>query len=146
MHMRLSEALGLTDTARDTDSAEIVVLHTGPELTPCALRTAANLTKGLNFHVVLIAVHIVPYPLQLGPLSVMEEHLQAELSKAAEASNLPVTGRIAFARDLAEAFRQCVRPESLVVIGTRKRWWRTRPERWARELARNGFRTALVQF
>ena len=142
--MRLSQAIGLTDTARGTDSAEIAVLHTGPELTPCALKAAANLTKGLNFRVVLIAVHIVPYPLQLSALSVMEEHLQAELRKAAEGSHLPVTARIAFARDLAEAFRQCVRPESLVVIASRKRWWRTRPEKWARELARNGFRTALV--
>jgi len=143
--MRLSQAIGLTDTARGTESAEIAVLYTGPELTPCALQAAANLTKGLNFRVVLIAVHIVPYPLQLSALSVMEEHLQTELRKAAEGSDLPVTARIAFARDLSEAFRQCVRPESLVVIASRKRWWRTRPERWARELARNGFRTALIQ-
>ena len=109
------------------------------------MQAAANLTRGLNFHVVLIAVHIVPFPVQLEPLAVMEEHLRAELSKVAEESDLPVTARIAFARDLAEAFRQCVRPESLVVIASRKRWWRTRPEQWARELARNGFRTALVQ-
>jgi hypothetical protein len=143
--MRLSQALGLAETARDTDSAEIVVLYTGPDLTPCALRAAANLTKGLNFHVVLIAVHIVPFPAQLEALAVMEEHLRAELSKVAEESDLPVTARIAFARDLAEALRQCVRPESLVVIASRKHWWRTWPEQWARELARNGFRTALVQ-
>ncbi len=143
--MRLFQALGLTDSAQETDSAEIVVLHTGPELTPCALRAAANLTKGLNFHVVLLAVHIVPYPLQLARVSLMEEHLQAELKQAAASSDLPVRGKIAFARDLCEAFRQCVRPEALVVIGAHNRWWRTRPERWARELARHGFRTALVQ-
>jgi hypothetical protein len=145
MRMKLSQALGLTDTSPNADSAEIVVLHTGPELTPCALEAATNLTKGLNFHVVLIAVHIVPFPVQLEPLAVMEEHLRAELSKVAEESDLPVTARIAFARDLPEALRQCVRPESLVVIASRKHWWRTRPEQWARELARNGFRTALVQ-
>jgi hypothetical protein len=145
MHMRLSQAIGLTDTARETGASEIVVLHTGPELTPRALQAAANLTKGLNFQVVLIAVHIVPYPLQLTTLSVMEEHLESELRKAAASTDLPVTARIAFSRDLSEAFRQCVRPESLVVIGARKRWWRTRPERWARELAQNGFRTAVVR-
>jgi hypothetical protein len=143
--MRLSEAIGLTGAARDTGSVEIVILHTGPELTACALRAAANLAKGLNFQLVLMAVHIVPYPLQLGPLSVMEEHLEAELRKAADQSGLPVSARIAFSRDLADAFRQCVRPDSLVVIASHKRWWRTRPERWARELARHGFRTALVQ-
>ena len=143
--MKLSEALGFTNIGRESDSAEIVVLHTGRELTPMALQAAANLTKGLNFNVVLLAVHIVPYPLQLETLGAMEEHLEHELSQAAEASPLPVNARIAFARDLSEAFRQCVRPESLVVIGTRKHWWRTRPEKWARELTRNGFRTAVVQ-
>src|SRR5215471_3549034 len=108
--MKLSSALGLIDTPQDTGSVEIAVLYTGPELTPCALQAAANLGKGLNFQVVLIAVHIVPYPLQLGPLAIMEKHLDAELRRAAEASGLPVTARIAFARDLTEAFRQCVRP------------------------------------
>jgi hypothetical protein len=74
----------------------------------------------------------------------MEEHLRIELRKVADGSDLPITARITFARELADAFRQYVRPESLVVIASRKRWWRTRPERWARELARHGFRTALV--
>ena|SRR5438067_13017558 len=142
--MKRSEALGLTDTGQDLESAEIVVLHTGPELTPCALQAATNLTKGLNFHLVLIAVNIVPYPLQLGPLSIMEKHLECELQRAAERTSLPVVARIAFARDISEAFRQCVRPNSLVVIGSRKRWWRTRAEKWARELAADGFRTALI--
>ena len=121
-----------------------MVLHTGRALTPAAIRAAANLTNGLNFHLVVLAVHIVPYPLQLGVLEVMEKHLETELQQVAEESSLPVTARIVFARDLAEAFRQCVQPESLVVIGSKKRWWRTRPERWARELARHGFRTVLV--
>ena len=142
--MKLSEALGLTDTGQYTDSAEIVVLHTGPALTLRALQAAANLTKGLNFHLVLLAVHIVPYRLQLGPLSIMEKHLERELQAAAGGTSLPVVARIAFARDIGEAFRQCVRPNSLIVIGSRKRWWRTSPERWARELAADGFRSALI--
>ena len=142
--MRLSEALGLAGTTSGADSAQIVVLYTGPEMTKQALRAAASLIKGLDFHVVLLAVHIVPYPLQLRALSIMEEHLQSELYSAVQGSALPIEARIAFARDLSEAFRQCVGQESLVVIGTRKRWWRTRPEKQARELARSGFRTALL--
>jgi hypothetical protein len=142
--MKLSQALGLTERGQGTDSAEIVVLHTGAKLTPSAVTAATKLTEGLNFHLVLIAVHIVPYPLQLGVLAVVQKHLESELLRAAEASPLPVTARIVFARDMTEAFRQSVKPESLVVIGSRKRWWRTQSEKWARELARGGFRTALI--
>src|SRR5579872_3982880 len=143
--MKLSAALGLVaQVNRPADSAEIVVLYTGPELTPAALDTAVNLTQGLGFHLVLLAVHIVPYPLQLRALGNIEEHLTAQLESVAAASSLPVTARIIFARDISEAFRQAVRPESLVLIASRKRWWKTRPDQWARDLAAHGFRTALV--
>ena len=74
--MKLSQALGLTERGLKTDSAEIVVLHTGSTLTPAAITAAAKLTEGLNFHLVLIAVHIVPYPLQLSVLAVVQKHLE----------------------------------------------------------------------
>ena len=142
--MKLSEALGLALPSQSTDSAEIVVLYTGHDLTPAALEAARKLTDGLNFRLVLLAVHIVPYPLQLRALGTIEDRLRAELEAMAAASSLPVSARIVFARDINDAFRQFVRPESLVLIASRKRWWRTRPDRWAKELAARGFRTALV--
>ena len=144
MQMKLSETLGLAECRQETGSAEIVVLHTGSKLTPAAVEAAANLTKGLNFHLVVIAVHILPYPLQLTAVSAMKEHLEAELAQVAEGSQMPVAARIVFARDMAEAFRQSVRPESLVLIAERRRWWPTRASKWARELAKGGFRTALI--
>jgi hypothetical protein len=144
MRTKLSQALGLTETRQDTGWAEIVVLYTGLKCTTAAIQAAADLTSGLNFRLVVIAVHIVPYPLQLRALEAVQQRLGAELQQVVEASSLPVKARIAFARDLPEAFRQSVRPESLVLIGSSKRWWRGRPERWARELARHGFRTALI--
>jgi hypothetical protein len=144
MHMKLSETLGMAGQGQATDSAEIVVLHTGSKLTPAAIEAAANLTKGLNFRLVVIAVHILPYPLQLTAVAAMKEHLEAELARVTERSAMPVAARIVFARDLAEAFRQSVHPESLVLIGERRRWWPTRASKWARELAKCGFRTALI--
>lgn len=143
--MNLAQALGLAQGSQSANSAEIVVLYTGPELTVVALESAVQLTKDLDFHLVLLAVHIVPYPLELRPLSIIENHLAAQLQTVATACPLPVIARIAFARDISEAFRQSVRPESLVLIGSRKRWWLTRSDKWAHELASHGFRTALVQ-
>lgn len=142
--MNLSRALGLTETGRGAKAAEIVVLHTGRKLTPAAIRAAADLTSGLDFHLVVMAVHVVPYPLQLKVLPEIERRIESELQRVITDDAPPVTARIAFARDLSEAFRQSVRPESLVLIGSSKRWWRTRPERWARELAGHGFRTVLI--
>ena len=144
MEIKLSEALGRSQNSRSVDSAEVVVLYTGPELTPVALKSAATLSTGLDFHLVLLAVHIVPYPLPLRPIETIESHLSAQLQTIAATSPRPVAARIVFARDIGEAVRQSVRPESLVLIGARKRWWRTWTDRWAHELATHGFRTALV--
>ena len=144
MQMKLSETLGLVDRRHATDSAEIVVLHTGRTLTPAAIEAAAKLTEGLNFHLVVIAVHILPYPLQLTAVQAMKDHLETELAQVTAGSSMPVAARIVFARDLSEAFRQSVQPESLVLIGSRPGWWPTRARKWARELADNGFRTAVI--
>jgi hypothetical protein len=142
--MKLSETLGLTAHSQETGSAEIVVLHTGLKYTPAAIEAAASLTKGLDFHLVVIAVHILPYPLQLKAVSTIKEHLEKELEQVTAGSSMPVDARIVFARDIAEAFRQGVRPESLVLVGSPQRWWSKRARQWAKELAEHGFRTAII--
>jgi hypothetical protein len=142
--LKLSETLGVSEPRQGTGSAEIVVLHTGTKLTPAAIEAAARLTAGLNFHLVVMAVHILPYPLQLTAVSTMREHLEGELALVTERCSMPVSARIVFARDMAEAFRQSVHPESLVLVGAPRRWWPSRARKWAKELARHGFRMAVI--
>jgi hypothetical protein len=48
------------------------------------------------------------------------------------------------ARYQDEGFRHILKPGSTVLIGTRKQLWRTREERLARALAREGHQVALL--
>jgi len=48
------------------------------------------------------------------------------------------------ARGWVEGFEFALHPDSTVLVGTRKHFWRTREEGLARDLARDGHHVALI--
>jgi len=48
------------------------------------------------------------------------------------------------ARSREEGFRYALKPSSIVLVGARKRPWRTAEERLARSLARDGYQVVLM--
>jgi len=122
----------------------IVVPYTTPELTQAALRSVALWTQNLEATVRLIGVHIVPYPCPLEKPDVDPDCLRNRLAAAAEGSAIPLQVQVVLARDTTEALRLLLVPETVIVLPTRRRWWRTAEERLARSLARAGHQVALV--
>jgi hypothetical protein len=51
---------------------------------------------------------------------------------------------VVLARSCEEGFRHALKPESTILLGTRRRLWKTSEERLAVVLARDGHRVALV--
>jgi hypothetical protein len=127
-------------------SLEIVVPYTDPEVTAKVVEKAAALAIGLNAIVKLVAVYVAPYPADLNCPTAMQEHLTSRLSEIAERTNLPSSMQIVVARDRDAGFRHILRPESAVLLGSFRRLWRTREERLARELVREGHHVSLLHF
>jgi hypothetical protein len=127
-------------------SLEIVVPYTGPETTAKVVEKAAALAIGLNAMLKLIAVYVAPYPADLSCPAAMQEHLTARLGEIAERTSLPSSVQIVVARDRDAGFRHVLRPESAVLLGSPKRFWRTREEKLARALAREGHHVSLLHF
>jgi len=125
---------------------DVVVPYTSPDITARVVRKAAALAAGLNATLKLVAVYVAPYPAELRCPASMQEHLTARLSEIAERSPLPAHVHLAVARDRAVGFGQILKPASAVLMGSRKRWWRTREERLARELAHAGHSVTLLYF
>jgi hypothetical protein len=123
---------------------QLVIPYTTRELTEAALKAAAPMVEGLGAVVKMIYVQVVPYPRALEEPHVASAHLAARLEQAARESAVPVRAEVVYARDRAEAFRQVLRPGSLVLLATRKRWWPTAEERLGRLLLRAGHSVALV--
>ena len=125
---------------------EIVVPYIGSELTGRVMERAAVLAAGLNVVLKLVAVYVAPYPADLDCPAAMEEHLSSRLAELRERSTLPSSVELVVARDRGEGLRQVLPPVSTVLLGSRRRWWRTPEERLARALTRQGHRVSLIHF
>jgi len=123
---------------------EIVVPFTEWSVTSEVLRRAAVLSAGLNVKIHLVAVHTTPYPATLGCPALVHAHLVEQLVDLADGCSIPVNPEVVLARYWDEGFRFVMKPRSTVLIGTRRRLWRTHEEKLARALASEGHQVALL--
>src|SRR5580693_5919434 len=123
---------------------ELVVPYTNPALSARALAAAVELARDLAAAVTLMAVHVLPYPSPLECQEEIRQRLEAELTAVARTSPAAIRVKLVFARNRADAYIGLLRRQSLVVIGTKDRWWTTREQRLARALMSSGHSVAVV--
>jgi len=123
---------------------ELAIPYTESSLTGAVLERAAALATGLNARITLVAVHAAPYPLELGCPSATRAFLVERLVHLAGRCDLPVTAQLVMARSQEEGFRFALHRKATVLIGSRKRFWRTAEEKLARALVRDGRQVVLV--
>jgi hypothetical protein len=123
---------------------EVVVPYTEWALTDALLKRAAALTAGLNVRLTLVAVHAVPFPASFPGPTAVHAHLVEQLENLSSRCTLPVQAQVVMARSREEGFRYMLRPDSTVLVGTRKRPWRTSEERLAKMFVADGHKVALV--
>ena len=124
---------------------ELVVPYTNPALAAGALAAAEELARGFEAAVTLMAVHVLPYPSPLECQEGIRQRLEAELTAVARTSPVAIRVKLIFARAREAAYAGLLQRQSLVVIGTKDRWWRTREERLARRLTSSGHSVAIVK-
>jgi hypothetical protein len=123
---------------------EVNVVYTRLPGAAKTLHTASGLARGLGARVTVHVPQVIPYPLELKapPVSVQF----AEKLLLAIAGDQPVETNIQMylCRDLTETIRRVLKPDSVVVIGGRKRWWPTPEKKLAAILRRDGHRVILT--
>jgi hypothetical protein len=145
MFLRDSAQLPLAQVERLERPLDLVVPYTNPALTARALAAAVDLARGFDAAVTLMAVHVLPYPSPLECQEGIRKRLEAELTSVARTIPVAMRVKLVFARDREDAYLGLLRRRSLVVIGTKDRWWRTREERLARRLTAGGHSVAVVK-
>jgi hypothetical protein len=132
--------------AQDGVSAEIelAIPYTEKYLAGAVLERAMALGAGLNARISLVAVHAAPYPLEFGCPSSTHAFLVERLVELAGRCPLPVTAEVIMARSQEEGFRNAFHSSATVLVGSRRRWWRTAEEKLARALARDGRQVVLM--
>jgi hypothetical protein len=136
---------GGANPQRDT-KLEVAVVYTTERGTVAALKTAGKLAKGLHATIHLLAPQIVPYalPLDHPPVSprFTERRCRAMALACTEASEVRV--EICLCRNKRAALLWAIQPHALIIIGGRKRWWRSSEERLAGMLQEQGRRVIFV--
>jgi hypothetical protein len=145
MYLRDNAQLPQPEIEGQERPLELVVPYTNPALTARALAAAIELARGFEAAVTLMAVHVLPYPSPLECQEGIRKRLEAELSALARTSPVAIRVKLIFARDRADAYLGLLRRHSLVVIGAKERWWRTREESLARKLTAGGHSVAVVK-
>jgi hypothetical protein len=144
--MHQSSGLRIDPTVLPSHGVEIEVAipYTDFALAGAVLERAASLTAGLEPTIRLIAVHTIPYQLPLNCQTSVHARLVEQLVDLA--SNCPhsVDAQVVLARSQDEGFRHLLKRDSIVLIGTRRHFWRTREEQLARSLAAEGYQVALL--
>ena len=123
---------------------ELVVPYTDPDLARAILRMASTLTAGLEARISLVAVHAVPFPADLRCSLSAHAFLVEQLTLLASECALPVNPQVVLARSREDGFRYALSPDSTVLVGTRRSFWRTSEERLARMLVADGHKVALL--
>ncbi len=123
---------------------EFAIPYTQAPLAGAVLDRAVSLAAGLNARVSLVAVHAAPYPLDFGCPSSTYAFLVERLTELAARCHLPVHSEVIMARSHAEGFRIAFSRNTTVLIGSRRRPWRTAEEKLARALAREGRQVVLM--
>jgi hypothetical protein len=116
---------------------EINVVFTDDPGTLCALRTAGVLTHQLRAHINLLVPRVVPYALPLASPPVSIQFTERRLLDLAHrgAQGLMFTSvQVYLCRDRRLCLLGALKPQSLVVVGGRVRWWPTKEAKLARML------------
>jgi hypothetical protein len=138
--MKYQELRDRVEPGQPAQELELVAPFTTPKLTRQAIAAAEKLGEGLHASIRVLKVQVVPFPMRQSPV-----HL-GFLKKQLESfsSTLPLTAHIILARDFEEDLMRSLKPESVVILASKRRPWRTRQESLANALRRAGHRVVLV--
>ena len=129
--------------AQEQAALELVIPFTTPRLTRAALDAANRMGSGLHAAIRVLQVQVVPYPLQIEQSPVVIDFLKTRLEKLQSA--LPVHAEILLTRDFEPALESALNQHSIVVLASPARPWRTRTERLADRLRRDGHTVVMVK-
>ncbi len=122
----------------------IAVPYIQPDRTRRVMEQAAALAHDLDARITLLAVHSAPYPAPLRCPTAVHAFLIERLAELCAIAPLPTEAHLVVARSFHEGFRRALKPESVVLLPTRKSFWRTPEQRLARALAADGHRVNLI--
>ena len=128
----------------ESPAVSVTVVSIRAELLSLAVSTAKQLTLGLRAQLEVLAPYAVPFPLDLYHPPVAPSFLEDKLLSDKALLSDVQQARILLCRDEGDAIVDTLAPNALVVMATKKRWWRTKEESLAARLRKAGYQVVLA--
>jgi hypothetical protein len=134
----------------ETDAKlNVSVVFTSVDATLGALKEAGRLlgnqASSLDGRITLIVPQVVPYPLPLTSPPVLMDFNERRLRVIAGNSRVETHVSVYLCRNPLETLKSVLKPHSVVVVGSRKRWWPTAEKRLAAQLRRAGHEVIVTE-
>jgi hypothetical protein len=123
---------------------QVNVLFTDPEATRSAVKMAEKLAGSLSARIKIIAPQVVPFPLQLAEPTISPEFTARRARAIMEGCSLTTEIEVCLCREALDAALFALKPNSLVLIGGRRRFWPTAETRIASQLRRRGHQVLFI--
>ena len=125
----------------------VTVIATTQEGTTVALNAASSLARDLDAKIVLLKVEVVPprFPVNEPPVPldfIVKQQRSALFHSSARDEDVAI--RICLCRDRDQCLLHVLRRRGLVVIGGRRRWWRSGEEKFEHALSRLGHHVIFI--
>ena len=124
---------------------EVFVIFTDMPGTHRAIQQAEGLAQQLGAHLRLVMPYEVHYALPLSEPPVPVEFLEGQLYDLADSSGMEVEGQVCLCRNKKSALGNLLPPNSLIVVGGRKRWWPTAAHRLSQALQEDGHHVIFAE-
>jgi hypothetical protein len=127
-------------------SLEVDVIFTGLRSTIAAMQTASELARNLDARIRLVVMQHMPlsWSAECPPVSLnfFEERCRRIALQCAHACEVKIDVYVCW--DKWQALRQALSPPSLIVIGGKRRLWRSQEQKLARRLESEGHRVVFA--
>jgi hypothetical protein len=122
----------------------INVVCTTSAATLHALKQAGELAHHLGARIRIVVPHVVPYALPIDRPAVDPNFRLRQFRTFFFQHAIETHIDVRLCRDAHECLKQALAPQSIVLIGGRKRWWPTREKRLAKTLSLAGHHVIFV--
>ena len=125
---------------------KVNVIFTTTEGTLAALQAAAHLTTYLDARIRLIMLQVVSHRLPLERPPVSAEFTAQRIRALSTSAGVETDALLVLCRDERRTLIEFLKPQSLVMLGGRKRRWPTKEQRLARLLKQHGHEVILTDW
>ena len=131
---------------KDDRKLEVNVIFTTTRGTLAALRAAQDLARELDAQTLLLVPQVVPLQFSFSspPVSIAFTERRAYAMAKESQKEVDISVQVYLCADKRKCLLKVLKPQSLVLIGGRRRWWPAPEQYLAKILRANGHRVIFV--